>query len=269
MLQIGMFSKLGKTTIKTLRHYDEVGLLKPAYTDAQTGYRYYAPQQLSHLHEIIALRQMGFTIAEILAMQSGRNMDKILQQRKTELEAEQRELSDKLFRLQYLIQQRKEAHMKNYQAVIKKIPDYTVFSYRTTLPNYAALNGLACKLQEILARTNPGVTCVQPDYCFNIYHDGEYRPSNVDVEFCQAVTALGKDAEGIMFKTMPGATVVSTIHKGAYEDLRTAYAFIFEWIDQNGYKAAGHLRESYIQGVWNGLPPAEWLTELQVPVVKK
>ena len=65
MLKIGMFSKLGKTKIKTLRHYDEVGLVKPDYTDEESGYRYYKSSQLIRLNEIVALRQMGFSIAEI------------------------------------------------------------------------------------------------------------------------------------------------------------------------------------------------------------
>lgn len=269
MLQIGMFSKLGKTTIKTLRHYDDVGLLKPSRIDPYTGYRYYTASQLTELHKIVALRQMGFTIAEILTMQSGRSMDMLLAKRKTELEEQQQDIQDKLFRLQYFILQRKEEHMKNYQAVVKQIPSYTVFSYRTVIPNYAALNDLACKLQEILARTNPTLTCVQPDYCFNIYHDGEHREKDVDVEFCQAVTSAGKNAEGIVFKTLPEITVASTIHKGPYEDLGPAYAFIFEWIEKNGYETVGLPRESYIQGIWNGLAPSEWMTELQIPVKKK
>ncbi|WP_242854467.1 MerR family DNA-binding transcriptional regulator [Oxobacter pfennigii] len=41
-----MFSKLGKTTIKTLRYYDEVGLLTPAYVNEENGYHYYATDQL-------------------------------------------------------------------------------------------------------------------------------------------------------------------------------------------------------------------------------
>ncbi|MDR0841571.1 MAG: MerR family transcriptional regulator [Christensenellaceae bacterium] len=65
MYRIGMFSKLGKVTIKTLRHYDEVGLLPPAQVDAETGYRYYTTEQLFKLHKIVALRQMGFSLAEI------------------------------------------------------------------------------------------------------------------------------------------------------------------------------------------------------------
>ena len=82
MYRIGAFSKFGKTTGKTLRHYDEVGLLKPALVDGENGYRYYTTSQLTALHEIVALRQMGFSVAETLSIVDGHNVAKILSQRR-------------------------------------------------------------------------------------------------------------------------------------------------------------------------------------------
>jgi DNA-binding transcriptional MerR regulator len=66
MYQIGEFSKINKITVKTLRYYDRVGLLKPAFVDDDNGYRYYSSEQLPIIHKIIALRQMDFSINEIL-----------------------------------------------------------------------------------------------------------------------------------------------------------------------------------------------------------
>ena len=56
---IGEFSKMGKTTIKTLHHYDRIGLLHPEAVDGATGYRLYTTRQLIELHRIQALRQAG------------------------------------------------------------------------------------------------------------------------------------------------------------------------------------------------------------------
>lgn len=56
MFRIGEFSKMSKTTIKTLRYYDEVGLLKPEAVDRFTGYRLYTTEQLVLLHRIQSLR---------------------------------------------------------------------------------------------------------------------------------------------------------------------------------------------------------------------
>ena len=65
MLRIGDFSRLARVTIKTLHHYDEAGLLRPAHVDAQTGYRYYTATQLETLRRILLLKDLGFTLEEI------------------------------------------------------------------------------------------------------------------------------------------------------------------------------------------------------------
>lgn len=268
MYRIGMFSKFGKVTIKTLHHYNEVGLLVPAYIDETNGYRYYTTAQLFHLHEIVALRQMGFSIPEIAELINGHNTAAILEQRKTELESEVQDATHQLFRLNHYIKEQKEGNFMKYQAVIKDIPACIVFSSRQTIPNYAALMEIVPALGAKVADTNPGLKCAEPDYCFNIYHDGEYKESDIDVEICEAVTHRGKDGDNFVFKEIPAVTVASIMHKGAYEDLGAAYAYAFRWIEENGYKVADHPRESYIDGIWNKENTADWLTELQVPVKK-
>lgn len=65
MYRIGEFSKMSKTTIKTLRYYDEIGLLKPQETDRFTGYRLYTTDQLFKLHKIQSYRQIGLSIQEV------------------------------------------------------------------------------------------------------------------------------------------------------------------------------------------------------------
>jgi len=122
-----MFSKLGQVTVKTLHHYDEVGLLTPAQVDDFTGYRYYTTDQLFRLNEIVALRQMGFSIAEISAVAEisatgdSRGITGILEQRKAELENESQIVADRLFRINHYISERKEGKNMDYQAVIENI----------------------------------------------------------------------------------------------------------------------------------------------------
>ena len=65
MLKIGDFSSLAQVSIKTLRYYDERGLLSPAHIDPETGYRYYSASQLSRLHRILALKDFGFSLEQI------------------------------------------------------------------------------------------------------------------------------------------------------------------------------------------------------------
>lgn len=65
MLKIGDFSRLGQVTVKTLHHYDDLGLLHPAHTDPSTSYRYYTLEQLPRLHRIMALKELGISLDQI------------------------------------------------------------------------------------------------------------------------------------------------------------------------------------------------------------
>src|SRR3990172_9888415 len=65
VIKIGDFSKLSRVSIKTLRYYDEMGLLKPVEVDRLTGYRYYEYDQLPLLYRILALKDLGFSLEEI------------------------------------------------------------------------------------------------------------------------------------------------------------------------------------------------------------
>lgn len=66
MLKTGDFSKLSGVSVRMLRHYDEIGLLKPAETDRFTDYRYYREDQLPKVCRITALKNMGFSLADIV-----------------------------------------------------------------------------------------------------------------------------------------------------------------------------------------------------------
>jgi effector-binding domain-containing protein len=108
-----------------------------------------------------------------------------------------------------------------------------------------------------------------PEYCFNIYHDKEYREKDIDVEICEAVVKAGTDTDHLKFKKIKAVEAASLLHKGPYEGLREAYGFLIKWLEENGYEATDNFRESYIDGCWNRDNPADWLTEIQVPIKKK
>ena len=65
LLKIGDFSKISQVSVKTLRYYDEVGLLRPVEVDPFTGYRYYSAGQLPRLHRVLALKDLGFSLEQI------------------------------------------------------------------------------------------------------------------------------------------------------------------------------------------------------------
>ena len=65
MIRIGLFSKLSQVPVKTLRYYDNIGLLEPAEIDRFTSYRYYSITQLPRLNRILALKDLGLSLDQI------------------------------------------------------------------------------------------------------------------------------------------------------------------------------------------------------------
>ncbi|WP_410768053.1 MerR family transcriptional regulator [Fontibacillus sp. BL9] len=269
MYKIGVFSKMNRITIKTLRHYDELGLLHPAYVEEFTGYRYYSADQLPRLHQILVLKEIGLSLQEIKqALEpsaTNEQMVALLENKRSEvlqtLIAEQQ----KMRRIQHhLTMLQKEDNCMN-NVIIKALPEVIVASLRRTVANYEAFNLLYPEMGAFM--TAQKVKCAEPAYCFTLFHDGEYKDQDIDVEICEAVTEYGKDSDQIKFKKIDAVeTAACILHKGSYETIGISYGALFKWIEGNGYEVAGLPRESYIDGVWNKNDPGEWLTEVQIPV---
>lgn len=269
MYRIGDFSKMSKTTIKTLRYYDEVGLLKPEFVDIETNYRFYTTNQLVTLHRIQSLRQIGLSIDETKLILSGHNSSAILKNRREELKNQLIFVTDQLSRIEFILQEKKEEFFMNYQGIIKDLPECIVYSKKITVPNYDAYFQIIPSIGQECMKANPGLKCSVPEYCFIVYLDGEYKDKDINVEFCEAVEKFGNEVGDIKFKKIESVTALSVMHKGPYKDLSKAYAYAFKWIEDNGYMVADNPRESYIDGIWNKENEEDWLTELQIPVVKK
>ena len=105
MYRIGEFSKLSKTTIKTIRYYEKEGLLTPHFIDVN-NYRYYTSKELIAISKIINLRQLGFSIDEIRKVISGANLIDSLKRKKQEIELELDSYSHRLTRINYLLEEK-------------------------------------------------------------------------------------------------------------------------------------------------------------------
>ena len=68
MFSIGEFARHGRVSVRMLRHYDAIGLLRPASVDAASGYRFYQAGQLAELNRIIALKDLGFSLQQVQAI---------------------------------------------------------------------------------------------------------------------------------------------------------------------------------------------------------
>src|SRR5689334_320401 len=65
MFSIGDFARLGRVSVRMLRHYDAIGVLRPAAVDPSSGYRFYRADQLRRLNRIVALKDLGFTLEQV------------------------------------------------------------------------------------------------------------------------------------------------------------------------------------------------------------
>lgn len=265
LYKIGMFAAMNHVTIKALRHYDEQGLLKPEYVDETNGYRYYLASQIADLHQILSLKNMGFSLEDIRAIQNGKSEKELLLAKKQEILKEIAQLTAKLAQVEgYLVQENLDL---SSPVLVKSIPEVIVATMKMRIESYDCLFELMPKMGEEMERL--GCVCAEPDYCFTHYLETGYKEEDILVETCEAVTEQKQDTEDLKFKVLPEVKEAACIfHKGSYSTLSSSYAALLKFIEENGYEICGNIRESYIDGVWNKESEEEWLTEIQIPVCR-
>ncbi|MCQ2321661.1 MAG: MerR family transcriptional regulator [Bacteroidales bacterium] len=268
-LKIKEFSLLCGVTVKTLRHYEKIGLLQPFEVDEWTGYRYYNVSQMQAMENIRRLKEMGFSLDEIIEMFASGSLKPTLQtleKKIAESERELHKLQERCTMLRNLVDSQNKI-LKMEQISIQSLPEIIVASHRETINSYNDLGCLCCEvIGPEMARL--GCKCPEPGYCFTIEHN-EYRPTNIDIEYCEQVEEMGKDSEIIQFKKIPAVEkAICMKHYGPYERLYQSYVELFKYIEQQGYKVIGAPRANYIDGIWNQEDPEKWLTMIQVPVEK-
>ena len=225
MFKIGEFSKLSRISIRMLRHYDEIGLLVPEETDPWTGYRRYAAAQLMTANRITALRGLGFSLAETAALlacwEDRTAMETRLLAQRAAVEASIQEALDRLRLLDTTIERlRKDEKQMNYDVTIKTLPERQVASVRQLLPCYDREGDLwhIFVRETALLHIQDG----DPALCISVYHDGEYKEADVDVEIQKTVKGTYPDTEHVKFKTIPPVTVASATFQGPYRQIGEA-----------------------------------------------
>lgn len=238
-----------QVTVKTLRHYEQMGLLLPCEVDNWTGYRYYKLDQMQRLNDIRRLKDVGFSLEEkIMACEA--EMERLLKRR------------EQLH--QMVDSQRKINSMEKFS--VQSLPEIIVASHREVIKNYQAIGEMCCnvigpEMQRL------GCKCSPTGYCFTIEHNKEYKPEDVDIEYCEQVEEILEDSDIVQFKKMPAVkTTLCMKHLGPYDRFYQSYTEMFKYIEENGYKIVGDLRCVNVDGAWNQDDPEKWLTIIQVPV---
>lgn len=268
MLKIGDFSALSQVSVKTLRYYDERGLLQPAYIDAATGYRYYSAAQLSQLHRILALKDFGFSLEQIAeSLQppvTAEQMRGMLRLREAEQQARVEDEVDRLSRLRSRIRLIEQETRMPQDVVLKDVPAQWVASLRETIANYPAVGALYPRVAAAL-----GPAMANSTMAFAIWHAPEYQKTDVDAEAGFCLQKAVQAANGIQVHQLPAATMASIVHNGSYQRLPEAYDALLRWVASNGYELAGPIREFYVQMSQPVRQDDEsYVTEVQVPVSK-
>lgn len=278
MFKIGDFSRLGQVSVRTLRHYDELGLIKPYQVDPFTEYRYYTIEQLPRLHRILALKDLGLPleqIADLLQKDLPREqLQQMLQLKQEDLRQQIQNTQDQLNRLSARLRQlEQEGQPSPYDIVVKSTPACCIVSARHSVPSAAEMPKYRGMLIRQLYTWLKQQKIKSTGYEIVLYHMAEYAETNIDMEFSitlpDIVQFTGKiDQEAVRVYQLPAIPrAASVVHSGMIQDVPQAIAALFTWIDRNGYNISGAIREIHLFGPETVRVRDEPVViELQVPI---
>lgn len=265
-MRIGTFSKHVKTTVKTLRYYDRIGLFSPANTDIDTGYRNYTLEQISDFEKIRQYRAAGLSVEQIQRLFNGESKQEILFEQQKKLQEQEQLLRQQKEAISVLLN---DLPTNMYTVSLKDLPTYTVCTYRTRVSNIADIPPVFSARFSQMKKQYPDLPLSNPNYCCVTFTDTSHKDTNFEVEYAEAVTEPRENKDGFAFKTLIGGTVACIEHRGSYENIASAYAALFKWISVSGYQMIGAVRERFIHGAWDRKNEADWLFEIQVPIQLK
>lgn len=278
-MRIGEFSKLARVTIRLLRHYDEIGLLKPDGIDEATGYREYSVEQLPNMNKIMLLKELGLPLADIKTHIENNIDNAIL---KTMLETKQQNLLEQIedaqmqmsmidYRLSHIEDDEHTLHHIN----IKESDAFTLVTVKKVVPHLRQMKQFCYEMYKELydGLNRAGVKYYgneMTQYHGECYHDLENVPVEVgiQVEPSPENYELLKDLDFSIVEFERETTVASLIHNGPFMTVEHSAVELIKWIVANEYTITGSVREWHLSGPahTDGVVQDEPIIELQVPI---
>lgn len=271
MYSIGEFSKIGQISAKTLRYYDEIGLLCPAYVDRETRYRYYTEDQVDQLMLIAELKTYDLRLEQIKAIMESKDtglLERFLKARIEQLNSQITEqirlrqyIEKKVYELQSggrIMEQRREliVETREFKAV-------WVMSRAAVIEITQIGNVTGGVFEEIFKN---GLRPAGPVMTF--YLDREFQPEHAHVEVCVPIEPVEgmERIQGV--KLLNPGLCAFCLYGGAYSQMGMAYAAVMKWIEENGYKISCAPFDVYLNDPRQVKDPAELLTEVWFPIQK-
>jgi DNA-binding transcriptional MerR regulator len=254
--KIGEFSRLTQLPVKTLRYYDEIGLFEAAEADARTRYRHYTAEQLPRLNRILALRDLGFTLAEIRSLVTetitADQLRGMLLLRRAELQLTHDETASRLTNVEIRLNQiEQESTMPDIHVLTKDVPAQTVVGAREIVESpdlvrerCMALNDQACavigsaELQVVgssLALYYPSETGIDVEMAYPV-KDGRHLPAQQPADAAIHI--------------LPAASVAFVVYGGSYDDFGAVgnlHVAVRDWLEGRGAMVGAPVRELYLQ----------------------
>lgn len=263
MFKIGEFSKISNTTVRTLRHYEKIGLMLPTTIDQYSGYRFYEASQISTINKIKMLQQVGLsleTIKEILEKEQTDILNYYYEIKENELEQEMQALQKKKEMIRQLQHQLKEGNnMEKYNVVLKTIPARNVISVRKVIPTFQDEGMLWGLLQKEIEAS--GVKIAPGSLGVSLYHDKEYKENDVDVDVQLEVTGNYEDGIDAVFYEAPEYTLASVTFSGSFEQMPQISQALGAWIETNHYHVSGPMINISHVSPAQDTDPNNWVTE--------
>jgi DNA-binding transcriptional MerR regulator len=273
MLKIRDFARLAEVSMTTLRYYDEIGLLKPMHVDPETGYRFYTMDQLPHLHRILAFKELGLELTQIVEILdegiSPEVLQGMLRLRQAQLQQHMRAEQEQLVRIEARLRSLEQGDgLPVYEVVLKAVKAITAVSMHLSTPGLTRMEHWDDVLSALLKHYG-----VKPiDHLLVLYteSEGERTPSSVElvapVEWRDA-NALILRSEGRLTRCELPAfpRMASTLHHGHPSLAMPAYQALGTWMENNAYTIVGPRRKICLR---RGEHLDDALTEIQFPVEK-
>jgi len=260
LISIGAFVDLTRLSLKALRLYEQLDILRPTHVDPQNGYRYYGPGQIPRARMIRNLRDMDMPLAEIrrvldLAEVSQAQAELVIRQY---VEMRVRQLEHiQLLAYQFIQQLKPDANKMNLEVEVKDIPTQQIIS----ITRHHKVDGLSEQIQKDCGAlfTLAQETVVAPIGApFGIYHVPVNETEDGPIETCVTVNSQMEGKGNIEAKQLEGGKAACVVITGKlchYPELLAGYDAAADWIQKNGFESTQPPRE-----VWHTEPgpDAKW-----------